>query len=312
MTERLVVTEIAPDGLGFGEGSISYRAREKEVGSETIVKARKAIMSDRILVPVARDSKGNIIRDDGCSDGRGVLKIYKGVKEFIGKSLHRAKVFGAGLTMGLAGRIGVQGLQADNLEDEFEATADQFDKQGLEYGAHSDMHAKGHNCGCGAIDKAPIIIGNAIKFEDQIRASLDVLGASEDLRDQVFAHYRVAAKKLADKPYAGKTIWNKIRSRDKVNKELGDEHLEMFVVLNAVRDTTVDQELVREVTGGKVQVFALDLWRLVDIAKQQYPEDQKAAAALLSEQVYTLATAGTLTAGDLPVFLIDGEAAFSA
>lgn len=309
MKNKLTFNEVAPEGLGYGDGSISYRAREQEVGPENIRIAREIIQSDRILVPVDRDSDGNILQDDGCGDGRSVTRVFKGIKEVTKKSLNRAKVFGAGLAMGLAGRIGVQGLTASTLTDEFAATMDELDERGLDYGGHSDNHAHGPNCGCGAIDKANIIIATAIKYETEIRDSLNALGSSDNGLAGIFTNFEGAAVKIADQPYAGRSVWDKLRGRGKVNKELADDHFEMFVVLNKVRGMTVNQEIIRQATGGLVQVFAVDLWRIEDIAKSQFPDDEKDAhVAELSQQVYTLGTAATLTAGDLPVFVIDGPA----
>lgn len=93
----------------------------------------------------------------------------------------------------------------------------------------------------------------------------------------------------------------------KVVKDLADDHLERRIVLNTIPGYTVNQELVRRATGGRVQVFATDLPRLQQIAEKLYdnPEDQR--KAFLSQVIYTLGVAATLTKGDLPVYVIESE-----
>jgi hypothetical protein len=302
------VVEVAPNGLGYGEGSGSYKAREQEVGPENLQAARQAIESAEVLVPVSKDSDGNMLTDDGCGDGRGVNKIFKGLQEIFKKSLHRAKVFGGGIVMGLAGRIGVYGLTEPDLNDEMIITMDDFDAKGIDYGSHTDdspAHQHDDNCGCGAIDKANIILGNILKYETEINGSLNVLGAPEGDRSAVFSNFAGAFEKIKDLPYSGKRTSREIKGRGKVSKELRGEHLEMFVILNDVEGMTVDQDVVRQLTDGAVEVFAVDLWRMRDIAKKQFSEDVKAQQrAELAETIYTLSTAATLTVGDLPVYLI--------
>jgi hypothetical protein len=59
--------------------------------------------------------------------------------------------------------------------------------------------------------------------------------------------------------------------------------------------------MVRDVTGGKTQLFDVDIWRLKEIAYALHggsDYDQ----AFISELVYTLGVAATLTRGDLPVY----------
>ena len=92
----------------------------------------------------------------------------------------------------------------------------------------------------------------------------------------------------------------------KIVKELTGKHLEMYIVLNDVEGYTVNQELVREVSGDQVQVFAVDVWRLKELAAELYEQPEEQALALKSMLVYTLAVAATLTKGDLPVYLASG------
>ncbi len=307
---KFEINKIA-DGLGYGEGKISTQLGEQP-SAETFRVAEQLVVSPDIVVTVSQDKNGQRLEDDGCGDGRGVKRVLDGVRGFFKKSLHRSKVFGGGVVQGLAGRIANGEVVGDDLNDEFELTMDTLHKHGVAYGAHTDTHAHGENCGCGAIDKAPLIIGNALKYEDQIRGSIGALGIDEDL-DSVFGQFKLAAPRLQQKPYSGKRLMDRIMHNGKIVKELDDDHYEKFIVLNMVEGYTVDQGLVRDATSGEIQIFATDVWRLQEIAEKMQPEDQaKQKQAFLGMLVYTLATAATLTDGTLPVYAVSQEQAHVA
>jgi hypothetical protein len=287
------------DGLGFGEGSVSG-----EGAPAVLDTAKEAISSQSILVAVDRDEKGHILEDDGCGDGRGVKKIFRLHKQ-LKRSLHRAKVFGGAAAMTAAGLVGTGRAEGWSVEETFGTAIEKLDERDMDFGAHTDDQATGENCGCGAIDKAPEIMHAAITYEPQIRETLGVLGVKTDELNRVYANYHDYIEALPDEKYSGKRVMEKIVGAGKVVKQLAGKHLEKFIVLNSVRDHTVDQGLVRQQTGGKADVFAVDLWRLQDIAAGLCPQDDRdEAQVFLSELVYTLATAAVLTKGDLPVYLI--------
>jgi hypothetical protein len=107
------------------------------------------------------------------------------------------------------------------------------------------------------------------------------------------------------KPAKGSSIFQAIKNRLKVVKGLVLDHKETRIVLNMKYGYTIDQKLVRERTGERAQVFAIDGWRMLDVIKRNksIPEDKK-DQAFISELIYSLAVAATLTKGDLPVDLI--------
>jgi hypothetical protein len=230
------------------------------------------------------------------------------------RSLNRAKVFGGALTMAAASRIGMGRAADTDLTIVFEDSITQLNNHHINFGAHTADHvAEGRediDAGCGAIDGAPAIIEAAVKYEEPIRASIKALGIDDTGLDTVFANYRAYAETLpTQKSYSGRVIMDKIVSAGKVVKQLVGAHKECRIVLNNVRDFTINQALVREVTDDQAQVFAVDVWRLTDIANTMYeglPGEQR--AALQSQVVYTLATAAVLTKGDLPVDVIQEAA----
>lgn len=130
-------------GLGYGEGQISVKDRlddpEDKLDESVLSKVEEAICSPRILVPVEAD-------DDGCGDGRRASIIRRG-SEILKRSLHRAKVFGAGLMMAVSAQIGLGEAKGASLTQTFTDTAELAKERGLNYGAHTDDHAHGPNCG---------------------------------------------------------------------------------------------------------------------------------------------------------------------
>lgn len=289
------------DGLGFGEGSISSRRTKEEAGEEVMQRVEAAIESDEILMPVSRNKDGSIIDDDGCGDGRNVKRIFHGAIERA-KSLVRPKVFGGGATMRAAMGIGVGEASGKPLNGLFSYAIGKLKDRQIDFGAHTDIHAHGDNCGCGAIDKAPEVVANVVKFEHQITDTIIALGVDTDGLDDVLDNYRAYAAEVNNQPYSGKQVATEIIESGKVVKELDDDHKEALILLNTVEGYTVNQELVRQVSGNKVQVFAVDVWRLQALAMRSYPNDpEKQNRAFLSELVYTLGVAGTLTPGDQPV-----------
>ena len=289
------------DGFGYGEGAISYVSRKELVGSEVLLKAEEAIASRDILESVSTDENGKYIEDDGCGDGRLAKRIFKGAVEKF-KSLARAKVFGGGVTMVTAMAIGSGETIGKTLNEAFSSSISTMEEKGIDFGGHTDEHAAGENCGCGAIDKSPTVITNIITYKDSIKKSINDLGVDMTGIDQVLNNYQAYADEIQGKPFSGRQVSKETSENGKVVKELADDHREAFVLLNMVDGYTVNQGLVRELTEDKVQVFAVDVWRLQELAVKRYPDDsQKQNQAFLSELVYTLGVSATLTRGDLPV-----------
>jgi hypothetical protein len=292
------------EGFEFGHGSISGR---DGVEVEILKAVDNSIMtSPAILSLIDKDDQGNVIDDDGCGDGRGVKTVFS--KNIVHKrSLYRAKVFGGAVTMTLAAQIGAGTAERHSLNAAFEQAVDTLIDGDIDFGAHTDEHAVEPNCGCGAIDKAPEILLAALKYKTPIRGVVSYLGVNDQKLSDVYKNFsRYVKSVLPYQPaYNGSAVMKRIVDEAKIVKQLGGDHRERRIALNMVRGYTVNQELIREVSGGQAQIFAVDVWRLEDISKGLHIGDKEAQqAALLSELIYTLATAAVLTKGDLPVFVI--------
>jgi hypothetical protein len=306
---NLEVTKIT-DGLGYGEGSISFNERVDEVGLAIIEAIEAHIASPNVLVPVDVDEDGKMLDDDGCGDGRLWFRVFQKLgSELIErkKSLRRPKVFGGGATMGVASAIANDETEGMSLGQLFKSTIKRFREKQIGFGAHRDNHAHGPNCGCGAIDQAPAIIQNAAKYSEQIHQSLTALGAQREVVKNVLANFSAYSEVIISQQenYEGKAVMDAIIDEGKVVKDLEDEHFEMFVIFSDVEGYTVDQDAIREISNGRAQAFVVDIWRLKKLAQLQYEVSNKRERAFIGELVYTLATAATLTKGDLPVYVIN-------
>lgn len=326
MSERQQMKEykvdvIAPTGLGYGEGSISVADRldRNELDLESLQAAVDIVTNDPdIFVPVEAD-------DDGCGDGRGTARIYRFLNPATGeiqefkKSLNRAKLFGGGLiATSSMWRMVDDSEDGKTLDGDREYIAAKLEEAGIPYGAHTDNHAKGEKCGCGAIDLYKEISENIVNYEENIRGTLQVLygNAYEEnipAINVVFDKYR----SLSETYYGGTTGKSTMKFIEKdgaVIKQLDGPHLEGLTAINDEEDTTLDQEMLREKLVEKglspdIQIFVVDTWRgkkyanfIADLAEENGQDRETAYAIAFADfLIRTCAVSATLTAGDQPV-----------
>ncbi len=300
------VETIAPYGLGYGEGPIGVKSRLEsgDLSPDTIDMVGDLVHDPRLLVVAEAN-------DDGCGDGRGVASVVRG-SEVLNRSLHRRKVFGGGVVKGGIALIGAGDIDSTSVRtftDIFATGADILRGKGVEFGAHTSTHANHEKTDCGAIDKAPLIICNSVKFESNIRENLSALldPGDEDLviaQDIVFDNLNEVASISADTEHSPHIVtMDLVKAKEKVLKELEGDHREIRIVINIDNeDLTVDQGFIRKETDDEAQVFAVDVPRMKYIARKIYENDiDKQKQAVVAMLVYTLSTAATLTEGDLPV-----------
>jgi hypothetical protein len=293
-------------GFEFGHGQISGLATNNEV-----LELVGTMIHDNpgILVPIDRDHDGRVLTDDGCGDGRAVLTVFS-LDHTYKRSLNRSKVFGGSATMATACLIGLGEAGKHSLNQVFTRSINTLNKRGMDFGAHTDEHMHGNNCGCGAIDKAPQILFASLKYEIPIRGVITMLSNYVSGLNDVYANFRTYVQHLASQPdYSGMEVMDQIINSSHIVKQLGGDHRECRIVLNTIRGYTVNQKLVRDATQNEAQIFAVDVWRMEDIAHKLYPDQLDLQhQAFISELIYTVATAAVLTKGDLPVDVITQKA----
>jgi hypothetical protein len=299
------VKPVFDKGLGYGDASKpSFNAQVTEVGDTLVAAIKNLLRTGHVLAPVGTMKSGERVNDDGCGDGRPAVSVIEGeIKHRY--SLQRPKVFGGGAMMSTAMLIGLGYADGEPLVDAFKSGMHALDEHCVNYGAHTDNHAGAHQCGCGAIDNAPVVLQNVVKFRGRILDTLHALdlGLAEEKLSEVLGNFVSYAKAVSGQQYEGKVVMNEIISKGKVVKELSGAHKELFILFNDVMGTTADQGLINDISEGKVQLFDVDLWRLKELAQKLYGATMEFEEALVSELIYTLGVAATLTHGDLPVYM---------
>lgn len=324
---------IAPNGLGFGEGGISVKEQMKRgiLTPEAPRHIHEVLMNDSNAFKPIEAS------DDGCGDGRPWSKIIQLIGEGGQKKIHlykssllRAKVFGGGLVVASSMWRTISGVpgQGDTVGQDRGFMADELRRHSFSHGAHSDDHAKGENCGCGAIDNYPLITANAVKYRSEITRTLESLYGDEFGINQnaINATFKVYESVIKNPGYfsdaSGKQSMEQILQSRAVVKELAGNHVEETVVINDVEGTTLDQPYftqtiknacAEEKKPQTIQAFSVDIWRGREIASKVSTIAHEQDSLLDIDEVYklayadflirTLAVASTLTAGDLPVYL---------
>ncbi|HYG84000.1 MAG TPA: cadmium-containing carbonic anhydrase [Verrucomicrobiae bacterium] len=315
---------LLPDGFGYGLGSISRidRLTARQLSPDDLTIADELLRSEAFFAPVEAD-------DDGCGDGRLTIKTYrrdatKGNTTDAEYRL-RAKIFGGGLTAATSMFRAVMGqAHPDGVLADRRLVAEMLKNRTIQFGGHDDDHAHGTVCGCGAIDKYALITENIVRLQPNILGSLETLlgkpaiGAMQPTLNAVFGLYHQlnTQKSYFTDSEGAKTLQLMLR-QGAVIKRLGGPHLEVFVVVNMVPRTTFDAMKFDAALKNKgittpIQVFVVDAWRgdlyaeaVAHYANEVYKKalQQARATAKADFLVRTLATAATLTAGDLPVYV---------
>lgn len=279
--KETTVQLIAPEGLGFGSGGTSIQ----EQIEKGILTAEAPQHIYDVLTHDPNAFKAVEADDDGCGDGRPWRKIISMTLEkgrdkikLHKTSLLRAKVFGGGLVTASSMWRAIKGMPNDGetVGQDRKVMATALDKRSFKHGAHSDDHAHGNNCGCGAIDNYPLVTANAVKYRKEITGVLEGLYGNEfqenkNAIESVFGIYETLAK---DDDYfsdaSGKQSMEQILRSGAVVKELSGNHLEETIVINNVRGTTLDQAYftqevknacVEERKPQTIQAFSVDIWR---------------------------------------------------
>lgn len=319
---------LAPDGVGYGEGSISTKDRENNpdypMSKEQLAQAVEVLIThaSRITVPVEE-------YDDGCGDGRPADKIQMidpetgELFEFKVSKL-RAKIFGGGLQVAASmWRSIIGGPKDDDGETvlgDRKFIADKLKEHHISYGGHTDNHAQGDNCGCGAIDKYPETVKMSGKYREEITQTLGLFYADPATHDGVKQAFDARAAIAGSVVYmsnaTGRETADFMIEDGAVIKELVNEHLEAIVILNDQPGTTVDQalamQLLREAgLPDKIQIFVVDVWRgreyanvVADIASEAgYDRDLAYETGMADFYINQLSVSATLTKGDLAVLM---------
>jgi hypothetical protein len=237
------------------------------------------------------------------------------------KSRKRAKIFGGGLQVAASMWRAVSGepKRGETVLGDRTFIASELKQRGVAYGAHTDTHAHGDNCGCGAIDKYAVSTELSATYRQDIVATLPVFyGDSIDQADTAINQAFSIRSTIAGSDYmsnaSGRKTMDFIERDGAVVKQLDDDHFEAIDFFNEEPGTTIDQEKIAELFAEaglpkNIQVFAVDVWRgrmyadvVADIAVGYGFEYEAARAIALADFfINQLSVSATLTDGTQPV-----------
>jgi hypothetical protein len=330
-TTQPEVTALGVMSYGNTESTIS---REKQLASaelsqEVDLRSQEIINSGEALVDI-NDT------DDGCIDGRETFELYvteggdfylKRVDE--DRNHERAKVAGGGYITSQAIRLGI-GEKGSSIDEDISQLGSDLAEKGVYCGAHTGAHKHGEGTDCGANDKLPLILHNALAYREQVEGSTKALIETAGLEFNIDTFTTVLTNweaTLADEAYfegsTGASRLERILSTQAaasevdgghkpvaVTKHLDGDHNEDYIIVNYIKGKTFSQgilaEKLREEFPDKeeknlAQAFVVDTWRIVELA-QAAADEEDFEAALYAGVMYQVATAATLTDGSLPMF----------
>lgn len=315
-TPQYKIECIAPHGLGFGEGPISA---ERQASPEQLAQAIDILLQhrDKIVVPVDED-------DDGCGDGRPAGLVFQVIDGKTGevrqyhKSKNRAKLLGGGLQVAASMWRAVAGkpLAGETVLGDREFIAAKLKERGIRHGAHTDSHAHGDTCGCGALDKYPQAVRLGEVYAAHITgavAGLDNPPSERGLKEAFASRRDIATDEHYMSNASGRATMDLIESYGAVIKRLEGDHGEGIVFMNEEEGTTIDQQQVAEMFAEAglppIQVFVVDVWRgrmyadvVADIAAELgYDRSQANDVAMADFFANQLLVSAALTDGTQPV-----------
>lgn len=318
----MVVDEIAPNGLGFGGGSISGESSKNGIDKKILDDAAQEILKQDYYKTIEA-------KDSGCGDGRPVKSVWAKLKSKFNGSRHqleaseskiRPKLFGGDFaTLYTVLAVATEeGRGAETFGELDEQVIEVFNQMNWVLGTHNDDHGDGPDDlhGCGAIDNRQKILANSQQFKNEIQETLEKLGLfNQEASDKVNGVFS-SRNEVYFEGYNGaqRQAYLEEDCDNVVRKVLAGSHQEAFVVINTRKGVTFDQESFRQSMVDKYgadsklpQVFVVDIWQaesMIDkLIEKGHIEANQKSVAMAAVLTYTLATAATLTDGTLPVFL---------
>lgn len=294
----IVLKETVPaPGLGDKNSSISATRLEAEVEMRPLIQELKEITRSGECIVTCNH------HDDGCIDGRCANQLaFPNGSEFATKDVNdntgneRAKVAGGGLMTSLSM---FRALDEEAVSPEADITyiAAEFAKQGIYCGAHTGSHGSSENkkTDCGANDRFDEIINNVIANREAVSVVTSLLMTYADVpfsqadmnkdverwveivNDAYFMNSDGVTR--LDAVREGMLTAQETITDDKkasVIKNLGGSHNEYELEVVCEQDHTFSQTKLREALTARhphtnpdkfPQVFALDLWRVKQLAK---------------------------------------------
>lgn len=223
-----------------------------------------------------------------CIDGRSAEVATEGPNAAGG-------TFGVAAAIDLARPEGVAPASHAEILQHVIAT---HKREGYDVGGHTDTHASGDNCGCGAADKVEKIYAKITDQEDRVRELVEAIyGAPVD--DTIHARIMSNAQSHTNFDSGAKirSIFEASMGQpgsDTLMENLEGDHNEKIAVINTVPDTTLSRKDMQESLGNDLQAFNVDVWAFEKTAASVAASPEDARAIHVAMLYYNVATALTL------------------
>jgi len=187
----------------------------------------------------------------------------------------------------------------------YKNTLEFLEANGFERGGHTDNHAKGEACGCGANDKLAQIYGFMSEYGDVIRASAETIGV--DVTDG--AHFRITQNAKRDRTTFSSGVEVAHCLKQNTNSEnvpeLAGEHKEVIAVINMRSGTTLNRAELAKEFGESYQAFNVDAWSFENGARALSVPEEEIEDYVTAMVYYNLAAAMVLGGPNLRVVVLN-------
>lgn len=178
-------------------------------------------------------------------------------------------------------------------------------REGYDVGGHTDTHASGDNCGCGAADKVEEIYAKIADQENKVRELVEAI-YGEPVDDTTHARIMSNAQSHTEFDTGAKIRDTFEDSKgqpgsDTLMENLAGSHNEKIALLNTVPGTTLSRKAMQESLGNNLQAFNVDVWAFEKTAASVAASPEDARAIHIAMLYYNVATALTLCGPNMRV-----------
>lgn len=226
-----------------------------------------------------------------------------------------------------------EGQDGRTILDELENMVGSYEESKILFGAHIDNHASGEITGCGAVDKAIMILAKSTSVEANrqlrilVMTMLGRVNYSSD-RFDLMAGRTISLLASKDEYFlkdpengefkyrqATMELLRESSPESSPVEELQGKHNEVGLVVNFVKGTTFYRDEFSRDNNDELQLFNYDFWRTEEVAYALYPDSdelsaeklvanaEKRAQFIMFRAVNAVATAMVLTDGSVKLIV---------
>ncbi|QHN42731.1 hypothetical protein GII36_02575 [Candidatus Mycosynbacter amalyticus] len=207
----------------------------------------------------------------------------------------------AGGTFGVAAAIDLarpEGVAPASHAETLQHVISTHKREDHDVGGHTDTHASGDNCGCGAVDRVEEIYTKITDQGEKIRELAEAI-YGEPIDNAT--HARILSNAQSHTEFdTGAKIRKTFEASmsqpgsDTLMENLEGSHNEKIALINVVPSTTLSRQDMQKVLGNDLQAFNVDAWAFEKTAASVAASSEDARAIHIAMLYYNVATALTL------------------